>query len=258
MILLALGALMPLIIVLGLRFRARNSAWRGLSFRFDRTGGAAYGPFLGWPILSALTATLLYPLMKLRQHEFVVAGHGFGRQRFVYAGDAGRYYLPYLIALGIGVGLMVLFFLVYGAVIAAGVFAGKGEAKAAGGAALGVGMVAALLLLYAGMFGVGIFLRVKFANLLWNSARLGPHRFESTLRVRDMLWIYFSNLVAIVCTLGLAVPWAMIRLARYRAAHFAVWVEGNLEEFVRDNERDHGATGAELVDALDVGVDLGF
>ena len=257
-ILLALAALMPLIIVLGLRFRARNSAWRGLSFRFDRSGGEAYGPFLGWPILSGLTATLLYPLMKLRQHEFVVAGHSFGRQRFGYAGDAGRYYLPYLIALGIGVGLMVLFFLAFGAVIAAGVVAGKGEANGAGGAALGVGMVAALLLLYGGMFGVGIFLRVKFANLLWNSTRLGPHRFESTLRVRDMLWIYFSNLVAIVCTLGLAVPWAMIRLARYRAAHFAVWVEGSLEGFLRDNERDHAAAGAELVDALDVGVDLGF
>ena len=257
-ILLALAALMPLIIVLGLRFRARNSAWRGLSFRFDRGGGEAYGPFLGWPILSGLTATLLYPLMKLRQHEFVVAGHGFGRQRFGYAGDAGRYYVPYLIALGIGVGLMVLFFLAFGAVIAAGVVAGKGEDNGAGGAALGVGMVAALLLLYGGMFGVGIFLRVKFANLLWNSARLGPHRFESTLRVRDMLWIYFSNLVAIVCTLGLAVPWAMIRLARYRAAHFAVWVEGSLEEFVHDSGRDHGAAGAELVDALDVGVDLGF
>ncbi len=258
LILLALGALMPLILVLGLRFRARNSAWRGLSFRFDRSGGAAYGPFLGWPILSGLTATLLYPLMKLRQHEFVIAGHSFGRQRFVHAGDAGRYYVPYLIALGIGVGLMVVFFLAFGAAIAAGAIAGKGDAGGAGGAALGVGMVAALLLLYGGMFGLGIFLRVKYANLLWSSARLGPHRFESTLRVRDMLWIYFSNLVAIVCTLGLAVPWAMIRLARYRAAHFAVWVEGSLEEFVRDSEREHAAAGAELVDALDVGVDLGF
>lgn len=257
-ILLALAALMPLIIVLGLRFHARNSAWRGLSFRFDRSGGKAYGPFLGWPILSGLTATLLYPLMKLRQHEFVVAGHSFGRQRFTYSGDAGRYYAPYLVALGIGVGLMVLFFLVFGAVVATSVAAGKGDANGARSAALGAGMVAALLLLYGGMFGVGIFLRVKFTNLLWNSTRLGAHRFESTLRVRDMLWIYFGNLVAIVCTLGLAVPWAMIRLARYRAAHFAVWVEGGLEDFLRDSERDHGATGAELVDALDIGVDLGF
>lgn len=257
-ILLALAALMPLIIVLGLRFRARNSAWRGLSFRFDRSGGAAYGPFLGWPVLSALTGSLLFPLMKMRQHEFVVAGHSFGRQRFVHAGDAGRYYMPYLIALGIGVGLMVVLVLGMVATVATGMIAGKGDAGGAAGPVLGVGMVLLLVLVYAGIFVLGIFLRVKYANLLWNGTQLGAHRFESSLRVRDMLWIYFSNLVAIVCTLGLAVPWAMIRLARYRAAHFAVWVDGSLDAFVRDSERDHAATGAELVDALDVGVDFGL
>lgn len=257
-ILLALAALMPLVIVLGLRFRARNSAWRGLSFRFDRSGGAAYGPFLGWPLLSGLTGSLLYPLMKLRQHEFVVAGHSFGRQRFAHAGDAGRYYMPYLVALGIGIGLMVVTVVGVIAMVATGMIAGKGDAGGAAGPVLGVGMVVLLVLVYGSMFGLGIFLRVKYANLLWNGAQLGSHRFESTLRVRDLLWIYFSNLVAIVCTLGLAVPWAMIRLARYRAAHFAMLVEGNLDEFLRDHERDHAAAGAELVDALDVGVDFGL
>lgn len=253
-LMLILFALMPLIIVLSLRFRARNSAWRGLSFRFDREGSAAYGPFLGWQLLNALTGTLLYPLMKLRQHDFVVAGHRFGRKRFEFGGDASRYYMPYLIALGIGVGLMVVFFGV-GSVLFAGAILGDSEAAAG---ALGFGMIVALVLFYAGLFALGIFLRVRYMNLLWNSTRLGPHRFESSLRVRDMLWLYASNAVAIVCTLGLAVPWAMIRLARYRAAHFAVLAEGDIDDFVRDQDREHGATGAELIDALDVGVDLGL
>lgn len=259
LLILALFALMPLIIVLGLRFRARNSAWRGLSFRFDREGGAAYGPFLGWQLLNAITGTLLYPLMKLRQHEFVAGGHSFGRKRFEFGGDASRYYPPYLIALGLGVGLMVAFFVVFGAAMVAGVAAGEGAEPGDGAAgALGVGIIAALVLFYGGLFALGILLRVRYANLLWNCTRLGPHRFESTLRVRDMLWLYASNLVAIVCTLGLAVPWAMIRLARYRAAHFAVLADGSLDDFVRDLEHEHTAAGAELVDALDVGIDLGL
>lgn len=253
-LILALFALMPLIIVLGLRFRARNSAWRGLSFRFDREGGAAYGPFLGWQLLSAITGTLLYPLMKLKQHEFVAGGHRFGRKRFEFAGDASRYYPPYLVALGIGAGLMLAFGIAFSAAIFAGVHAAEGPAAQA----LGVGVVAALVLFYAGMFALGIFLRVRYANLLWNNTRLGPHRFESSLRVRDMMWLYASNLVAIVCTLGLAVPWAMIRLARYRAAHFAVLADGGIDDFVRDQEREHAAAGAELIDALDVGIDLGL
>ena len=256
LMILALFALMPLIVVLALRFRARNSAWRGLSFRFDRSGGAAYGPFFGWPLLNVVSGTLLYPLMKLRQHEFVAGGHGFGRKRFEFAGDCTRYYTPYLIALGIGVGLVVAFVAALSATIIAGAV-GKDMGEAAAGA-LGVGMIVVLLLFYGGMFALGIFLRVRYANLLWNNTRLGPHRFESSLRVRDMLWLYASNLVAIVCTLGLAVPWAMIRLARYRAAHFAVLAQGPIDDFVRDLEREHAAAGAEMIDALDVGVDLGL
>ena len=256
LMILALFALMPLIVVLALRFRARNSAWRGLSFRFDRSGGAAYGPFFGWPLLNVVSGTLLYPLMKLRQHDFVVGGHGFGRKRFEFAGDASRYYTPYLIALGGGVALMLLFAIMFSAAIFAGVV-GKDLGEGAAGV-LGFAMVALLLVFYGSLFVLGIFLRVRYANLLWNNTRLGPHRFESSLRVRDMLWLYAGNLVAIVCTLGLAVPWAMIRLARYRAAHFALIAEGPIDDFVRDLEREHAATGAEMIDALDVGVDLGL
>ena len=257
LLILALFALMPLIIVLGLRFRARNSAWRGLSFRFDRAGGAAYGPFLGWQLLNGITGTLLYPLMKLRQHDFVAGGHSFGRKRFAFGGDASRYYPPYLVVLGIGVGLMVVFVIVFSAAIFSAAAAGEG-AQGPAAETLGFGMIAALVLFYGGLFALGIVLRVRYANLLWNSTRLGPHRFESSLRVRDMMWLYASNLVAIVCTLGLAVPWAMIRLARYRAGHFAVLADGPIDDFVRDLEREHAAAGAELIDALDVGVDLGL
>ena len=80
----------------------------------------------------------------------------------------------------------------------------------------------------------------------------------TTLRVRDVCWIYFSNIVAILCTLGLAVPWAMIRLARYRAEHFTLVATGDLDEFVAASEMSAGATGAELVDALDAGFDFGI
>ena len=61
-----------------------------------------------------------------------------------------------------------------------------------------------------------------------------------------------------MCTLGLAVPWAMVRLARYRAEHFAIVTTGSIDTFVADADRQRSAVGAELVDALDVGVDLGF
>jgi uncharacterized membrane protein YjgN (DUF898 family) len=251
-LILALFALMPWIIVLSLRFRARNSAWRGLPLRFVQSGGNAYGPFMGWQILQVISGTLLYPLMKKRQHEFVAQGHRFGRKHFDFNGDAGAYYVPYAIAAGAGIVLVIAFAVAIGAVAVVG-DAGAGKAPTPG-----TGVIVAMLGFYLVFFALAVFLRVRYTNLLWNNTSLGAHRFESNLRARDMMWLYASNIVAIVCTIGLAVPWAMVRLARYRAEHFVAATSGSIEDFLADAQGAQDATGAELVDALDLGADFGF
>lgn len=243
---------MPALIVLSLRFRARNSVWRGLSFRFDQPVGDAYMPFFLWQILISVSATLLYPVAKVKQQEFVVEGHRYGVKRFSFKGDAGQYYPAYLVALGLGaLGFVAMIALVVGG----GALGADPEAdKNAFGAAL----IAFMVVFYAGLFFVLTFLKVRYTNLMWRNASLGLHRFESTLRVRDVFWLYFSNTVAIILTLGLAVPWAMIRLARYRAEHFALLSMGDLDAFVAASEMRAGAAGYELVDALDAGLDFGL
>lgn len=248
---LVLFAFMPAIVVWSLRFRARNSAWRGVTFRFDQNAGDAYGPFMGWPILAALTMWLLYPVMSMRQQAFVANGHRFGKERFRFDDSlVGQYYIPFLIVLGLGVaGVIVMFGTVMGAAFAAG---------AGSGAQPPTWIFAPILGFYLGFFALGVFLRVRYANLFWKNTQLGEHRFESTLRARDMIWIYASNIVVIVCTIGLMVPWAMVRLARYRAEHFALVANGSLDGFVAEAGGTTSAAGAELVDALDVGLDFGI
>jgi uncharacterized membrane protein YjgN (DUF898 family) len=250
-LLLAVVVAMPALIVLGLRFRARSSAWRGVSFRFDGGIPEAYGPFMGWPLLSSLTLSLLYPVMTMRQHAFLAEGHRFGAKRFTFKGDTGAYYVPYLIAAAICIGAVMAFF---GLMVVFAAAAGSGEP----GTGVAAAMVAGMVLLYAGMIAAGIFMRVRYTNMLWNNTRIGAHRFESTLRTRDMLWIYFSNTVAIVCTIGLAVPWAMVRLARYRAEHFSLLATGSIDDFFAASESRPGSLGEEMVDALDVGIELGI
>ncbi|MDH5824181.1 YjgN family protein [Luteimonas sp. RD2P54] len=257
LLLLAVFACMPLIVFMATRFRAHYSAWRGLRFRFVHSGLQAYGPFMGWPVLSAVTLSLLYPLMKRRQHEYLVSGHRFGTSAFRFAADSGPYYVPYVIALVAAVGGMCLLLLAAGAVIALAAATG-GAPTGEPPAATALAATSTFLLAYLGMFGVMVYLRVRYANLLWNSTRLGQHRFESTLSARWVMWLYASNLVAVLCTLGLATPWAMIRLARYRAACFAVVVSGGIEDFLAEVDAERGAIGAELSDALDYGVELGI
>ncbi|WP_024889900.1 YjgN family protein [Luteimonas huabeiensis] len=255
-LMLGVFASMPLLVFLSTRFRARYSAWRGLRFRFVGTAGGAYGPFLGWPILSALTLSLGYPLMRKRQHAYLVSGHRFGRTAFGFEARTADYFVPYAIALAMALALFALMATLIGG-IAWSVLVAGGE-TGGGSAAFHWLTVGGLLLFYGGVFVLGVWLRTRYLNLMWNNARLGPHRFESTLRVRDVLWLYAGNLVVVLLTLGLATPWAMVRLARYRASRFAVLVQGGIEDFVADVDAERGAAGAELVDALDLGVDIGL
>ena len=254
-----LALLMPVIIVWSLRFRARNSVWRGLSFRFDQPAGDAYMPFLLWNIMTSMSVTLLYPMASVAKQRFVVEGHRYGVKRFTFKGDSSQYYPAYFVALGLGILAIIAASLVIVAVINAG---------GGGGSAGGAGpqdkerfvfiMTMFLLVFYGGLFFVITYLRVRYTNLLWQNTSLALHRFESTLRVRDVTWIYASNIVAILCTLGLAVPWAMVRLAAYRAKNFTLIATGDLDEFAAASDMHAGATGAELVDALDAGFDFGI
>lgn len=72
---------------------------------------------------------------------------------------------------------------------------------------------------YAGYVLAYAFIRARSGNLTWNNTRLGPLRFESTLRCRDLVKLYVTNALGIVVALGLLIPWAVIRTWKYRADH---------------------------------------
>ena len=253
-LLMVILLMLPWLLQRTLRFRARYSAWRGLRFRFVNGVDDAYLNFMFRPLLQIPTMYMLLPWVRKHQQEYVVTGHRFGGLRFGFGGELGPYYLPFAISLGIG-------FAAYALMLAA-MFGGAFVLGDTGGAdgepagwALAV-MLAPVLLVYAVLLVLPVFLRTRYTNLLWANTRLGPHRFECTLRARDVIWIYFSNGLAIVCSLGLLVPWARVRIARYRAAHFHLLALGDLDDFVAEAERAEGATSAELVDALDLDLDL--
>ena len=251
--------LLPWLIHRTLRFRARYSAWRGLRFRFVEGVYEAYVNFMFRPALQLVTLYMVLPWVRMHQHDYTVTGHRFGGKRFRFSGDVGTYYIPFLISIGLGFGAYLLMMVL----VFAGAFAGaalSGDTGSGGEPPVAVmaGIVIPLIAVYLALLALPIYLRTKYMNLMWRYTSLAGHRFECTLRARDMIWIYFSNGVAIVLSVGLLVPWAMVRIARYRAAHFALLAEGELDHFVAEAERNEGAAGAELTDALDLDVDIGI
>lgn len=58
-------------------------------------------------------------------------------------------------------------------------------------------------------------------------------------------------------TLGLATPWAQIRMARYRAEHMALSGETDWDKFVGEKKDASRALGEEIDDMFDVDISFG-
>ncbi len=123
-----------------------------------------------------------------------------------------------------------------------------------------LGILAGLggLLLY-GFFIFGFlgYFQSRIHNLVWNNTTLDKLSFKSSLRARDFMWLYFTNMLAIMFTFGLATPWAQIRMARYRAAKLQIVGDVDFDQFVGDKKEQVKATGEEIADFFDVDLSFG-
>ena len=69
-----------------------------------------------------------------------------------------------------------------------------------------------------------------------------------------MIWIYVSNAVAIVFSVGLLTPWARVRVSRYLANHLVLNAADDLESFVQAEQRKASAFGEEATDFLEIDI----
>lgn len=244
---LAIFLAVPWLIVRSRMFNARYSSHRNIRFGFRPEYREAYAAF-GWlPVLIPFTLGLLLPYVLYRQRRFLVENGQYGRTPFRFDASPRDFYAVCLKAAALAVALALLAFIAMG-----GALPNLMTKGGAGAAAL----LLPFLLLGAGYFLVGVYAYTALANLTWNSTRLGGHRFRSVLRTADMLWIYASNAVAIALSVGLLVPWAAVRVARYRAQTLALEGTGALESFVASPQNEVGAAGEEIGDIF--GIEVGF
>ena len=123
-----------------------------------------------------------------------------------------------------------------------------------------LGLLAGLggALLY-GLFVFGFlgYFQSRISNLVWNNTTLDKLSFKSSLRARDFLLLYLTNMLAIMFSVGLATPWAQIRLARYRASKLLIMGDVDFDQFVGDKKAEIKATGEEIAEMFDVDLSFG-
>ena len=110
-------------------------------------------------------------------------------------------------------------------------------------------------------FSVGSLLlaytKSRVGNLVFNNTQLESHvSFVSHLELRKLALLYLVNMFAILFSLGLAVPWAVIRVVRYRAECLQLRAGSSLDSFISGVAAQVSATGEELGEFFSVDLSL--
>jgi uncharacterized membrane protein YjgN (DUF898 family) len=255
---LAFFVAVPWLVVRSRMFNARNSSHRNIHFSFRPNYEEAYLVYAGLALLIPFTLGLIIPYVIYRQKKFLVENSSYGMTPFDFDATAKEFYFLFLR-------------ITFGALILLAIFSVLFYLAIGGSAGIGTTMatktpeVARSLLLFPTLFFLLLYfyavtyVQTELANLSWNGTSIGGCRFKSTMRTRDMIWLYLSNAVAISCTLGLLIPWAAVRMAKYRFERLEAKTQKGLDSFfaLARNE-EITATGEEIGDFFGVNVDFGF
>jgi uncharacterized membrane protein YjgN (DUF898 family) len=244
---LVLAVAVPWLVVRSLAFNAVNSAYRNVQFHFRGTYGEALGVVVGIGLLVLLSFGLLYPWWKARLARFVANHHYYGATRFQLPMMTRDFYRVYVKAAALLFGVFALGMI---ALVAGASSTGRNITG------LTIGTLVFLLALYSSYLLAFASIRARVTNLTWGNASLGSVRFESTLRTGKLAGIYFVNILAIILTVGLAIPWAVVRTMRYRAANMTVVTTEGLDRFAAA-EAAHVSPTAEAMGEL-FNIDIGL
>jgi len=245
----------PWLVVRSLAFNAYNTAYRNVRFAFSGTYRTCLGLVLGHGLLTVVTLGLGFPFLRRRLVQFAAESHSYGTTRFALAEGFKRLFVrPYFVAMGVSILLglaLVAFF------AAVGVIAG-GSAKAGTVRPgwMSTAIIAGVVVFYALLFLQVAYIKARTVNAVWNHLSLGPMRFESALRARDLIWLYLSNFIVVALTIGLATPWAAVRSMRYRASKTTAIASGPLDGFAEGQAQRVSVAGEEVADFFDIDIAL--
>lgn len=234
--------LIPLIINNSMRFSARVTSFRNIRFNWHGTYGKSFWFFVIAPVVSILSLGILMPLISKAYYAYFARSHSYGTSSFSCDPKVKDYYVAY------GVGVILPVFLII-ASIAIFVFATL--TNLSGGlsltfAALGTLLPWTIILVF--VLTTSIY-RVLCRNLMMRSLTLSDvANFDSTINPIKYVWIRLSNLIVIILSLGLMLPWATIRAHKYLSECSKIIVTGDLEKFIDDAIDKKSSFGEEFAE----------
>ena len=254
-ILVLIGLALPWLIVRSQIFNRRNTTYRNVRFDFAPRFRAAYRVLGTYLLLTAVTIGLAYPLFDYKLRHFVINNSSFGKTNFQFSGAPGKFFKVHYSALVV----MVLALVLWIYIIVQLVEASGATQQEQAGESINPFILSFFLGAIAGIVGnllVAAYVRARLANYVYSRTAIGDNTLSCAFRARDLAWIYISNVVAIVFSVGFLIPWATVRLTRYQLERIHLTIPESLGAFVGKSAHAESATGEELAEVFDIGFGL--
>jgi len=254
-ILLVMLLAMPWILNQSLRFNLRMSSYRNVRFSFKGNYGDAFMYWILLPIVSIFTLYLMMPWALKKADEYVYNNISYGDKPLKSDLDTGQYYETVLWIFVASIGVMIAFFAV--GLILAGMGMAFDFENISNSTGMGILSVAfaALYILSISVFSAIYKGRIR-NHIFNNSTYDGLATFKSDVQITAYSWLIFVNVIAIICTAGLAYPWVKIRTAQFLAQATTVVIDNNADDVLEVMSESQSAFGEEAAEVFDIDIAL--
>ena len=256
---LGLVFLFPWVVIKALAFNARYSSYRNLRFHFDGKYGEAFLYYVLFTIFAIFTLGLAYPYAIYLRKRFTVERSRYGESSFEFNGGARYFYVVYIIAVLAFIGLFFGMLIMLGGLAAISQMFGNPGANPEELESAWLVMLFSLAINLAvlGTFlAIAVVVQTLITNYVLQHVKLADFRFDMRMDPMRVLWIQLSNIVVIVLSVGMMIPWARVRIVRYRLSCLSLLAQRSLDGFAASEQERLTATGEEMGEALDL--DLGL
>jgi len=263
----------PYFIMRAIKFNMQYSSHRHIRFNFIAEYPYIFFFYIILPISSIFTLGLSYPYAIYKQKQYLSNMSKYGDSYFRFNGTSGEFFLTYFLATFL---MIVLYALILSSfnLVDAQFFKDFAEAFQKGIKASLENNTTTLyaddtktnsqfIMILGGIYAFFIFnillfsafVNTRLTNYLFNNLELADIHFSSHISFFHLLWIYISNLVLIVLTMGLFIPWAKLRAVSYKLSCMSLF-SNELDSFISQESVKANVLGEEFSDFLDI--DIGF
>lgn len=226
-------------------YKLSRTRWRGIRFAQTGSGFKYAWRTIGYGLLSLLTLYLCVPLMRNRLYAYAMNNTYFGGKAFEYTGTTKPLFSAFIkVLLGNIVLFAVLALIIFGMMDVQALEAGQ---PPAGGQLVIMGVLYLVAIIGSLYLGMSYF--VTEMKHFAAHTRYEGLRFSSSARTGSLFAMLVTDLLLLIFTLGLAMPWVIVRSARYFADHFEI--QGQLDyNAIKQSEQELPKGGEGFAEAL--------